>query len=99
MYVGKTKRPLKVQIGEHLREINDKGTIPEKPLDKHFALCHGVSSLVMKIKGIFALKLLIRRGDLDRILLQKEKWWIYRLKSLVLVGLNTELNLHVFLET
>lgn len=99
IYVGKTKRKLKVPIGEHLREINEKGKIPEKPLAKHFALCHGGSSLGMKVKGIYALKLPTRRGDFDRILLQKEKWWVYQLKSLVPVGLNTELNLQAFLET
>lgn len=44
----------------------------------------------MKVKGIYALKLPSRLGDFDRILLQKEKLWVYRLKSLVPVGLNTE---------
>lgn len=52
----------------------------------------------MRVKGIYALKLPTRRGDFDRILLQKEKRRVYRLKSLVPVGLNTELNLQPFLE-
>lgn len=37
IYVGKTKRQLRVRIGEHLGEIKDKSKIPEKPLAKHFA--------------------------------------------------------------
>lgn len=93
------QKSLKIQIGEQLREINDKGKIPEKPLAKHFALHHGGSSAGMQVKDIYTLKLPTRRGDFGRVLLQKEKWWVYRLKSLVPVGLNTELNLQVFLET
>lgn len=99
IYIGKTKRQLKVRIGERLREINDKTKIPEKPLAKHFAQYHSGSSRGMKVKGIYALKLPPRRGDFDRILQQKEKWWVYRLKSLRPVGLNTELNLQPFLPT
>lgn len=99
IYVGKTKRTLKVRIGEQLREINDKEKAPEKPLAKHFASHHGRSSTEMQVKGIYVLKLPTRRGDFDRILLQKEKWWVNRLKSLVPLGLNTELNLQAFLET
>lgn len=99
IYVGKTKRQLRVHIGEHLCEINDKSKIPEKPLAKHFAQYHGGNSRGMKVKGIYALKLPSRRGDFDCILLQKENWWVCLLKSLIPVGLNTELNLQAFLPT
>lgn len=99
IYIGKTKRQLKVRIGEHLREINDKTKIPEKPLAKHFAQYYGGSSWAMKVKGIYILKLPPRRGNFDLILQKKEKWWIYCLKSLKPVGLNTELNLQPFLPT
>lgn len=98
IYVGKTKWSLKIRIGEHLREINDKEKLPDKPLAKHFAQCHDRSSRGLTVKGIYALKLPNRRGDFDRILLPKEKWSVYRLKSLVPFGLNTELNLQVFLD-
>lgn len=97
IYIGKTKRPLKVRIGEHLREFDEKD--PEKPLAKHFVSCHRGCSVDMKVKGIYVLKLPTRRGDFDCILLQKEKWWIYELKSLTTQGLNTELNLQVFLKS
>lgn len=33
----------------------------------------------------------------DKVLL-KEKWWIYKLGTLIPLGFNTELNCHVFLE-
>lgn len=88
-----------MRIGEHLREIKDKEKIPEKPLARHFALEHGRSTKGMLVKGIYALKISSRRGDFDRVLLQKEKRWVYRLKSLAPLGLNTELNLQVFLST
>lgn len=97
IYIGKTKRPLKVRIGEHLRKINEKEKIPEKPLAKHFAQFHGRSSKGLTVKGIYVLKL--PNSNFDQILLQKEKWWVYRLKSLAPIGLNTELNLQVFLDT
>lgn len=102
--IGNTKRPLKVRIGEQLWGIKrekerDPEKDQEKPLAKHFALCHGGKTEGLRVKGIYVLKLPVRRGDFNRILLQKEKWWIYRLGSLVPLGLNTELNLQVFLET
>lgn len=87
IYVGKTKRSLKTRIGEHLREITAKGKIPEKPLAKHFSLCHGGSTNGLTVKGIYALKLPPRWGDYDRILLQKENRWVYKLRSLIPVGL------------
>lgn len=59
---------------------------------------HDRNTKGMQVKGIYALKLSSRRGEFDRVLLQKEKRWVYLLKSLVLLGLNTELNLQAFLE-
>lgn len=51
----------------------------------------------MKNKGIYALKLPPRRGDFDKVL-KKEKWWIYKLRALAPLVLNTKLNCQVFLE-
>lgn len=100
MYIGKTKRQLKIRIGEHLRDIK-KERDPEKgqesPVPKHFAQYHQCRTDGLKVKGIYALKL-PTRGDFDRILLQKEKWWIFTLKSLAPLGMNVELNMQPFLE-
>lgn len=57
MYIGKTKRPLKVRIGEHLCEnkkekYRDPEKDQEKPLAKHFDLCHGGKPDFLKVKGI-----------------------------------------------
>lgn len=84
-------------IGEHMREIKAKD--PEKPLTQHFTQYYDGKLEGMSVKGIYALKLPPRRGDFNSILLQKEKWWIYKFKSLAPLGLNTELNLQVFLES
>lgn len=91
IYIGKTKRSLKIRIGETLREIKgererDPERSQEKPLAKHFALCHQGKPDGLKVKGIYLLKLSPRRGDFNRVLLQKKKRWIYHLGSLAPPG-------------
>lgn len=108
IYIGKTKRPLKVRIGEHIRDIKKEreralegGAKGEKRrTTSSQTLCTSSwQNRRPKSKGhmLYVLKLPERRGDFDRILLQKEKWWIYTLKSLAPIGMNTELNLQPFL--
>lgn len=94
-YIGKMKRQLRICIGEHMREIVEK--TPDKPLVRHFAQYHNGWLEGMQVKGIYMLRL-SPRGNFNLIILQKEKWWIYRLKFLLPNGLNTELNLQVYLE-
>lgn len=67
------------------------------PLALHFADFHGGITAGIKVKGIYTLNLPPRRGDFDTILLQKEKMWIFRLKTLVPLGLNTECSFQPFL--
>lgn len=96
LYIGKTKRKLSIRFGEHIREMNEKE--PKKPLARHFKKYHGGDPRGMTIKGIYALHLSPRRGDFDKVLMRKEKWWIFTLSSLTPNGLNTEMNWHVFLD-
>lgn len=63
-------------LGEYMREI--KGKNPEKPLARHFTRFHEGDLAGMKVKGIYHLIQI----------LQKEKMWIYRLGSLMPMGLN-----------
>lgn len=79
-YIGKTKRQLRIHIGEHLRSIKNIGNEETKKkkedlslLALHFADFHGGSTAGIKVKGIYALNFPPRRGDFDTILLQKEK--------------------------
>lgn len=71
IYIGMTKRPLKIRIRKHMLEIKAKD--PEKPLTCHFAQCHRGNLDGMSVKGIYVLKLSARRGDFKQVLLQKEK--------------------------
>lgn len=68
------------------------------PLAIHFADFHGGSRAGIRIKRIYILNLPSRRGDFDTILLQKEKMWIFKLKTLTPLGLNTECSFQPFLE-
>lgn len=79
MYIGKTKNTLKIRIGEHLRDIRkEKKRDPEKgqekPVAKHFADFHEGKNGWPKSKRDlqYILKLPPRRGDFNRILLQKK---------------------------
>ena len=56
---------------------------------------HTVASL--RYIGIEKVETPRRGGDLDKILLQREAEWIYRLGSLVPHGLNTEFDLRCVL--
>lgn len=96
IYVGKTKRQLKVRVGEHVQRIIKKDD--ECPLSLHFLKVHGGEPKGLKCKGIYRLNLPPTRGDFDRILYQKEKMWIFNLNSMQPFGLNNECNLSVFLE-
>lgn len=96
IYVGKTKRQLKIRIGGHIQSIIKKED--ERPLSLYFVNFHGGDPRGLLVKGIYRLNLPSRRGDFDRILYQKEKIWIFNLNSLQPLGLSTECNLSVFLE-
>lgn len=95
-YVGKTKRPLRVRIREHItgiKKLND-----ERPISQHFAQFHNRDPRGLMVKGIYRLNLPTRRGDFDTILLQKEKMWTYYLEAMAPNGLNIECSLQPFLE-
>lgn len=96
IYVGKTKRQLRVRVGEHVQSILNKDD--DRPLSLHFLEKHDGDPSGLKCKGIYKLNLPPRRGDFDKMLYQKEKMWIFMLKSMQPGGLNNECNLSVFLE-
>lgn len=84
---------LRIRIAEHLRDIKKEEKVKNKkdgdldkqhesPVAKHFQEFHQGKPDGLRVKGIYVLRLPARRGDFDKILLQKEKWWIYTLKSL-----------------
>lgn len=69
----------------------------DTPLSVHIHSRHGGSTENLFFKAIDQVKTLIRGGDLDQKLLQKESEWIFRLKSQRPDGLNDALNFACFL--
>lgn len=93
-YVGKTTRKLKQRISEHKSSIrrNDR----DYPVAVHFNDAqHDVCTL--RFCGIEQVPPPPRGGDHDKILKQREAFWIHTLQTLAPKGLNDELVLNVFL--
>ena len=72
LYIGKTKRCLKHRINEHRGYISQKKV--NQPAGEHFnSPGHSIADLqVVGIERVFAR----RNEDIDKILEQREKWWI-----------------------
>lgn len=96
-YIGKINRQLKIRIGKHIGSLRKKDD--ECSLALHFLQFCDSNPNGLKIKGIYALNLPLRRWDFDTILELKEKMVIFRLGTLMPNGLYTECNLAAFLET
>lgn len=94
-------RQLRTRIGEHLCSIRniqkskDKDNPKWGSIAQHFERSPNSSIDGLKVRGFFALSLPNRRGDYEKVLLQKEKEWIFRLWTMIP---NTKLSLQVFLE-
>ena len=92
-YVGKTKRELKIRISEHKSNIRNKDE--KSPVTRHFnAVGHKICDL--RFQGIELVKPLKRGGDREKLLLQREAWWIHNLQTEHPKGLNEELLLGCF---
>ncbi len=87
-YIGKTQRALKTRIAEN-RSIrtNDQ----KNPVAVHFNLKrHNLSTL--RYIGVKHVKVPRRGGDVNKILLKREAYYIYTLNTLSPKGLNLELD-------
>ncbi|XP_075438932.1 uncharacterized protein LOC142481350 [Ascaphus truei] len=94
-YVGRTSRPLRVRILEHLGNIRRK--LMTHSVSKHFALHHQGDPSGLEFRGIEVVPPHWRGGDRLTSLSRKETFWIYKLKSLVPTGLNVEIDIAAFL--
>jgi len=93
-YVGKTTRPLKIRISEHISNIRNHDI--KSLVAVHFSQAsHNVSSL--RYCGIELVKQPFRGGDVNRLLLKWEAFWIYTLDTLAPKGLNEDFDLRPFL--
>lgn len=91
-YIGKTTRSLKMRISEHRSNIRTRDM--RSPVAAHFAQAN-VSSL--QYIGIESVKAPRRGGDINKLLLQRECYWIHRLRTLSPRGLNEEFDVRPFL--
>ena len=93
-YVGKTKRELKIRIGEHKSNIRNNDE--KSPVARHFnEMGHKVCSL--RFQGIEVVSPLRRGGDRNNALLKCEARWIHQLETEFPKGMNEELLLGCFL--
>ena len=93
-YVGKTKRELRTRITEHKSNIRNKDE--KSPVARHFTTAgHTVCDL--KFQGIEHVKPINRGGNRDKLLLQREAFYIHYLQTEFPRGLNEELSLSCFL--
>lgn len=94
-YVGRTTRPLRVRIREHITNIR-KG-FPKHNLSRHFNEFHHRDPSGLVFYGIDTIKDNWRGGSKKVLISQNETRWIYRLDSLVPRGLNVDIDLNCFL--
>ena len=93
-YIGQTSRKLKIRLNEHRSSI--KRADITSPVARHFSdLGHKVDDL--KCIGIEKVWLNRRGGNHERLLLQRECYWIHTLKTLFPMGMNEECNMSPFL--
>lgn len=84
-YVGKTRRELRQQIGDHLYYSNS-GKLTA--IGQHIGLCHRFRSEVAKFFVLEVVHEDPQSGNWDRKLLQGETLRIERLNAVVPPGLN-----------
>uniref|UniRef100_A0A8C5M1L9 Reverse transcriptase domain-containing protein n=1 Tax=Leptobrachium leishanense TaxID=445787 RepID=A0A8C5M1L9_9ANUR len=84
-YVGKTFRPFKYRIREHIRSI---GGHIDTPVARHVRQCQIGNINNLKFCGIELVKHPQRGGNYDLILRRRECFWIYTLHTLAPEGLN-----------
>lgn len=93
-YIGKTIRELKTRISEHKSSIRNRDV--KSSVARHFnEFGHDMCSL--RFQGIEFVSPLKRGGDRDKVILQREAFWIHTLQTEHPKGLNEELLLGCFL--
>lgn len=94
-YVGRTRRPLRIRIKEHVQTII-KG-FEKHNVSKHFLLHHNKDPTQLKFWGIEPNTKHWRGGHKVRTLSQLKSKWIFILDTFVPWGLNVEFEINSFL--
>lgn len=93
-YVGMTTRALKTRITEHRSDIRTQNI--RSPVAMHFMQAgHNVSAL--RYIGLEKVEKPRRGGDWESLLLKREAFWIYELRTLKPFGMNLDLDIRPFL--
>ena len=95
VYIGQTKRALKVRIGEHKPAIRNKNL--DYAMARHYVEAGHGSVASLKFIGIEKVTLPHRGGDIIRKLLQREAYWIYTLNAASAGGVNDQPSFSCFL--
>lgn len=82
-------------IGKHLGDICHRR---DTAVARHMWTCQNGDFKGLKFMDIDRIFPTARRDDLDRLLLQRETFWIYTLKTMVPGGLNEQLQFNNIIE-
>ncbi|XP_075433352.1 uncharacterized protein LOC142470641 [Ascaphus truei] len=94
-YIGKTTRPLRTRILEHLGNIKRK--ITTHSVSNHFLLKHNSNPASFTFKAIEQVLPHWRGGNRDLNLIKRESFWMFELKTIHPQGLNLEFDIKPFL--
>lgn len=75
VYIGKTMREMRRQVGEHLGYFRHKR---DTPVGYHIWECQNGDPKNFTFMAIDRVQPTARKGDLNKILLQRETFWIYK---------------------
>ena len=94
-YVGRTKRPLKIRIKDHV--VNIQKGYDQHSVSRHFDAVHNRDPSHLKFWGIAPYNRPWRGGHKVRCLSQLESKYIYNMDTFAPRGLNIEFDLNCFL--
>lgn len=95
IYIGQTKRNLKLRIAEHKAAIRNNNM--EYAIARHYKERNHGSASTLKFLGIERVMPSPRGGDIIKQLLKREAYWIHKLNTVEPHGLNEKQDLSVFL--
>ena len=95
IYIGRTKRQMKIRIAEHV--VNILNGYKDHNVSLHFKLFHSKDPRGLKFWGIDHLKPEWRGSNLVRDLSKRETQWIFSVDTLSPRGLNVDLDINCFI--
>ncbi|MEE6511081.1 hypothetical protein FKM82_017387 [Ascaphus truei] len=94
-YIGRTIRPVRIRIQEHIRHILKKDML--HPVSRHFSMCSLGDISNFSFSALEHVKIHPRGGDRLNKLNTREMYWIHVMNTLHPTGINIEWDLKHFL--